>query len=286
VPYTVGEFALGLEGLGLLRAGPAASDDALMARVGELEAIVRSLDDPWFSSAALGAELGVVPGYARWASVYDEPNPLVIVEEPAARHALTGWPRPSRVLDVGCGTGRHSAHLVELGHTVTGIDVSPEMLQVARRKAPGARFVEGPMAPLPFDDGEFDGAVCALALSHVADIEEPIAELARVVRPGGQLVISDFHPFMVLLGGQGAFRAADGTPNFVASHAHLPSRVLAAVARAGLTVVGCAEPTWTLEAARLSFPGMSDALYEEAIAGLPLAIVWSLGRPDAAEPAP
>src|SRR5260370_21478094 len=98
-----------------------------MTRVGELEAIVRSLDDPSFSSAALGAELGVVPGYARWASVYDEPNPLVIVEEPAARQALTGWPRPWRVLDVGCGTGRHSAHPGELGQTVTRIDASPEM---------------------------------------------------------------------------------------------------------------------------------------------------------------
>ena len=286
MPYTVGQFALGLEGLGLLRAGPVASDEALAARVAELAAIVDSLDDAWFASAALGAELGVVPGYARWASVYDDPNPLVIVEEPAVRHALAGWPRPWRVLDVGCGTGRHSAYLVELGHTVTGVDVSPEMLHVARRKTRAARFVEGPMAPLPFDEGQFDGAVCALALSHVANINEPIAELARVVRPGGRLVVSDFHPFMVLLGGQAGFRTTDGTPNFVASHAHLPSRMLDAVGRAGLTVLDCAEPTWTLEAAQLSFPGMSVALYEEAIAGLPLAIVWQLARTSAAEPTP
>ena len=256
----------------------ASSDEALATRTTELTAIVDALDDPWFASAALGPQLGVVPGYARWAPVYDAPNPLVIVEEPAARQALAGWPRPGRVLDVACGTGRHSAYLVELGHAVTGIDVSPEMLQVARQKARGAQFVEGPMAPLPFDDAEFDGALCALALSHVADIDAPIAELARVLRPGGRLVVSDFHPFMVLLGGQAGFRATDGTPNFVASHAHLPSRMLDAAARAGLTVVECVEPTWTLEAAQLSFPGMSAALYAEAIAGLPLAIVWQLAR--------
>jgi len=54
--------------------------------------------------------------------------------------------------------------------------------------------------------------------------------------------------------------------------------MLGVLARAGLTVVDCLEPLWTRDAALASFPGMSDRLYEEAIAGLPLAIIWMLRR--------
>jgi ubiquinone/menaquinone biosynthesis C-methylase UbiE len=278
VPFTVGEFALGLEGLALLRAGPFASDERLAARVAELVGVAGALDHDGFAAPAFGPEADVLDGYARWAPVYERPNPLVMVEEPVVRAALDAWPRPRRVLDAACGTGRHAEYLTALGHTVTGLDVSPDMLALARRRVPGARLVEAPLAPLPFEDAEFDAAVCALALSHVADPSDAIAELARVVRPGGPVVVSDFHPFMVLIGGQGGFRTEDGTPGFVTSYAHLTGATLAAFARAGLTVRGCDEPTWTLDAARVSFPGITDRLYEEAIAGLPLSIVWQLAR--------
>ena len=278
MPFTVGQFALGLEGLALLRAGPFASDELLAARVAELAGIAGDLDNEVFARAAFGPPVDVLRGYEQWAPVYGRANPLVMVEEPVVRAAMDTWPRPLRVLDAACGTGRHTAYLVERGHTVTGLDVSPDMLAVARERVPDTRLVEAPLASLPFEDGEFDAAVCALALSHVPDPAESIAELARVVGPGGPLILSDFHPFMVLLGGQGGYRAEDGTPAFVPSHAHLPGPTLATFARAGLTVRACAEPLWTLDAARVSFPGISDALYEQAIAGLPLAIVWQLAR--------
>jgi len=134
------------------------------------------------------------------------------------------------------------------------------------------------MDPLPFEAGEFDAAVCALALSHVADIAGPIAEMARVVRPGGHLVVTDFHPFMILLGGQAAFRTVHSTMHYVPSYVHLPGQVLEVLASTGLTPLACTEPTWTRAAAQLAFPGMSTRFYEEAIAGLPLAIVWQLAR--------
>jgi SAM-dependent methyltransferase len=278
VPFTVGQFALGLEGLALLRTGPFASDELLAARVAELVALADARDESAFAGPAFGPEADVLHGYAQWAPVYGRANPLVMVEEPLVHAALAAWPRAQRVLDAACGTGRHTAALAELGHAVTGLDVSPDMLALARQRVPDARFVEAPLVPLPFEDGEFDAAVCALALTHLADPADAIAELARVVRPGGPLVISDFHPFMVLLGGQAGFRAADGTPGFVASYAHLPGQTLDTFARAGLAVQTCDEPRWTLDAARVSFPGISDPLYEEAIAGLPIAIVWQLER--------
>jgi len=279
VPYTTGQFALGLEGLALLRAGPFDTDEALVARVAELREVANALDQPEYAGEATGGEIALSRGYAMWAASYDRSfNPLLEVEEPVVRAEVASWPSPSRVLDAACGTGRHTALLVELGHTVCGIDISLEMLAVARDKVPGARFLEGSMLPLPFDDGEFDAALSALALSHFVDPEGPVAELARVVRPGGRIVISDFHPYMVLLGGQAVFRTEGGVPHFVASHAHLPGHMLGVFHEAGLRVTACVEPTWTRAAALGTFPGMSATLFEEAIAGIPLAIVWALTR--------
>ena len=84
-----------------------------------------------------------------------------------------------------CGSGRHAAYLASLGHRVIGIDATPDMLDLARAKAPTARFETADLAALPLPDGSVDLAVCALALTHCADLGPPISELARVVRPGG-----------------------------------------------------------------------------------------------------
>jgi SAM-dependent methyltransferase len=276
VPYTVGQFALALQGLALLRGGPTASDEVLAARVRELVDLTAVLDHRDLAGPAFGSEVGVRDGYADWSRCYDGPNPLIAVEEPAVDRVVATWPTPWAVLDAGCGTGRHSIRLRAAGHRVTGLDASPEMLAVAQPKVPAGRFVEGRLDHLPFRDGDFDGAVCALALSHFADPSPVISELARVVHADGRLVISDFHPFMVLIGGQAAFRLDDGETHFVRSYAHLPGVMLHAFDRAHVRVVECAEPTWTFDAAAIAFPGISRALFDEAIAGLPLAVVWHL----------
>jgi ubiquinone/menaquinone biosynthesis C-methylase UbiE len=279
VPYTVGQFALGLEGIALFRSGATASEEALETRVAELTALARVLGDPSLAAEATGPEVDLARGYAQWAAGYDdEANPLVAIEEPAVRVAIDTWEPHRRVLDAACGTGRHSAWLVQRGHHVMAIDQSPEMLAVARQKVPDVEFQEAELTALPFPDGEFDAAVCALALSHCPDLAGPVTELARVVRPGGRIVISDFHPFMILLGGQAAFRTGDGTPRFVRSYPHLLGVVLPLLDRVGLQVIDCAEPTWTFEAAAPAFPGMSPELFHEALAGLPLAVVWNLER--------
>ena len=80
---------------------------------------------------------GVRAGYDRWASVYDhDHNPLPALEEPHVREAL-GDVRHLDVLDLGCGTGRHTAWLAAAGARVTGVDFSHEMLGRARRKVTG-----------------------------------------------------------------------------------------------------------------------------------------------------
>jgi arsenite methyltransferase len=101
-------------------------------------------------------------------------------------------PEPGEViLDVGCGPGFYVADLLERGATVTGVDSSPAMLAIARKRAPGALLLEGTATQLPLEDAAFDRALSVQVLEYVADVDGALAELRRVLRPGGRLVIWD-----------------------------------------------------------------------------------------------
>jgi ubiquinone/menaquinone biosynthesis C-methylase UbiE len=113
------------------------------------------------------------------------------------------------VLDAACGTGRYAIPLAEAGARVSGLDSSEEMLAHARRKAADCGISldlrTGDLHALPFEDESFDLVLSALALCHVPDLRSVMAEFARVLRPGGRVVISDFHPFCLLIGWRTAF---------------------------------------------------------------------------------
>ena len=97
-----------------------------------------------------------------------------------------------RALDVATGTGDLA---VELGRRVgpegevVGSDFSEEMLTLARRKAPGLRFEWGNALDLPYEDGRFDAATVGFGARNFSDLDRGLAEMARVVRPGGRVVV-------------------------------------------------------------------------------------------------
>ena len=94
---------------------------------------------------------------------------------------------PTHVLEVGCGWGEFAARVqAELDATVVAIDLSPRMVQLAQERGVDARV--GDVQQLPFEDGSFDCAVANWMLYHAPDIDRALAELARVLRPGGRLV--------------------------------------------------------------------------------------------------
>jgi SAM-dependent methyltransferase len=94
---------------------------------------------------------------------------------------------PRRILEVGGGPGELAARMqAELGAEVVMIDVSPRMVELARGRDVDARVADA--QDLGFDDGEFDCAVAAWMLFHLADVDGGVAELARVLRDGGRLV--------------------------------------------------------------------------------------------------
>ncbi|GAA1518021.1 class I SAM-dependent methyltransferase [Kribbella lupini] len=92
--------------------------------------------------------------------------------------------------DIGCGTGRLAPYLSSQGLSPRGVDLSPGMVEVARRDHPGFTFEVGDLRHLPFEDASLAGVVCWFSLIFLPPTErEPaFAELARVVRPGGYFV--------------------------------------------------------------------------------------------------
>ena len=98
-------------------------------------------------------------------------------------------------LDVACGTGaltRALGRRVGPSGRVVGMDFSSGMLDGARRRSPGMTWVQGDALELPFGDGEFDAATIAFGLRNLADPTTGLAEMARVVRPGGRMVVLEF----------------------------------------------------------------------------------------------
>ena len=276
-------YLLGLEGLALLR-------DWLREGTGadrRLKEIRALLDDRCIAGEPAPQELGVEEGYAVWASSYDEAdNPLIAVEEPIALSMLAGLPA-GRALDAACGTGRYAGRLEELGHAVTGVDASPEMLSLARRRSPRADLRAGRLEALPLEDDGFDVAVCALAITHLPALGPPVSELARVLRPGGRLVITGMHPMLSALGGDALFSRPDGQPLFVRESIHLHGAWLDAFAAAGLHLRACAEPAWRADTVAMigKAAGRIPEALEQALVGLPCVLVWELEAPPRVSPA-
>jgi demethylmenaquinone methyltransferase/2-methoxy-6-polyprenyl-1,4-benzoquinol methylase len=112
----------------------------------------------------------------------------------ATRAALDLGPG-ERVLDVGAGTGVSTVEMARDGAFAVGADLSVGMLRAGRRTRPNVPLVAGDALRLPFPDGSFDAVTISFALRNVVDVEAALAELGRVTRPGGRLVICEFsHP--------------------------------------------------------------------------------------------
>ncbi|MDO8434403.1 MAG: methyltransferase domain-containing protein [Candidatus Binatus sp.] len=178
-------------------------------------------------------------GYDRWAEVYDiDGNPLIALEAPEVQRML-GEVRGLDVADVGAGTGRHSIRLVAAGANVVALDLSEGMISAARAK-PGIERVRYVIADcgatLPLRDRSFDRVLTCLLADHVASLDLFFAELRRICRRGGFIVLSTVHPAMHLRGVRARFTdPASGQKIYPVSYEFAISDYVMAARRAGLT---------------------------------------------------
>lgn len=285
-------YVIGLEGLALLRSFAGEHDrEFVTERIAEVR---RLLDDKALANAAVEvAQVDAAEGYRVWSRTYDEGrNTAFDIDEPLVDDILDNIPL-GVALDAACGTGRWAGRLAARGHRVIGVDGSPDMLAHARNRVPVADLRLGELDRLPVEDDAVDLVVCTLALTHVRALGPVFAEFARVVRPGGHVVIADMHPERLRRGMIPSLRRDNGQPARLASYHHLVGDYLRAALAAGLELRGCVEPTGddnpkrTVASTELGpwevWPWSLADLVPEAAhassAGVPVMIVWHFRAP-------
>jgi len=238
-------YLLGIEGIALLDAWAGDHDRAFTeARLAEIRRLLN--DEKLRDRGVLVERVSAVTAYAQWAAGYDAEagGGLFAADEPVVAGYLAGR-KPGVALDAACGTGRFAGFLAERGYRVIGVDSSPDMLAHARRRVPDGEFHVAGLDRLPLPDQSVDVIVCALALVHVARLDPVLAEFARVLRPGGNLVISDIHHELVTRGSVITARGPAGEPCIVNTYRHQTGDYLRAALRVGLQVRWCEEPRVT-----------------------------------------
>jgi len=210
-------------------------------------------------------ELHPLHAYARWAEAYPPHahNPLMRAEEAAVLELL---PEAAGkvALDLACGTGRYARHLRARGsRRVVAADFSLEMLRAGRDD--NLPLVCADWLALPIPDGFFDLVVSGLAAGHIEDLAGALRELARVLKPGGVVVYSDFDPIGYFMGWRRTFTDVNGRTLAIRHYPHLFSDHFAAAEAAGLRIDAVREPCAVDEYGRRAWGEMPAALVIRAM---------------------
>lgn len=219
---------------------------------------------------------------AVWSATTDDGPFNGLLERPALRSLVPASLAGTAVLDAGCGSGAQAQWLLDQGAEVTGVDLSPRMIEEARRRCQGrGRFLVADLAePLPIEPQSLDGITSSLALHYVRDWSVPLQSFASALRPGGWVVISLDHPFGPRLPSQhgGYFDTELVTDTWRKADVEVSQRfwkrplsaVAAAFADAGFAIDRIAEPRPSQEAIDRYPADLAD------LAGIPLFIVYRL----------
>ena len=152
--------------------------------------------------------------YNRWASNYDTVvNKTRDLEAVALREALTGLIFEN-ALEIGCGTGKNTAWLLENSQKLIAVDFSAEMLEKAKSKIldPKIEFLQMDIRDYwPFANDNFDLTTCSLILEHIQDLDFVFGQAQKVLRPGGHFYLGELHPFKQYQGSKARFETENGT---------------------------------------------------------------------------
>lgn len=187
----------------------------------------------------------VASAYDRWAETYDADSN--VTRDLAAR--FLRWirlvPRGAAVLELGCGTGKNTEWLLDQGAaSVIGLDFSAGMLvQASRLTSPRGQFLRHDIRQRwPCADASMDLVLDSLVLEHIADVKPIFHEAARVLRPGGEMVVCELHPARQMHGRQAEFTDPETSERMrIPAFLHDVSEYVNAALQAGLQLLGMEE---------------------------------------------
>ena len=158
--------------------------------------------------------MNVQDAYAEWSHTYDDDRNLTRdLDEEVMRRNFAGA-KYQAALEIGCGTGKNTALLLEIADSVQAIDFSEAMIDRARRrlKSASVEFMVADLTkPWPVPDSSINLISCNLVLEHIENLSFIFAEAARVLANDGHIFVSEFHPFRQYQGTQARFRRENET---------------------------------------------------------------------------
>lgn len=163
-------------------------------------------------------------GYDKYASVYDKKNDFLNQFEGEVILKMIRGIDGKKVLDVGCGTGRLVKKLLERNAIVTGIDVSEEMLKIARKKFKTSEFIEEDAEKLSFKDDSFDIVTASFLIVHLKNLRKFFDEAYRVLKPGGVFIVTNINQRKAP-----KLKTAKNEDVIITSFYHIPDHVISAL---------------------------------------------------------
>jgi malonyl-CoA O-methyltransferase len=168
--------------------------------------------------------MSIQNAYNEWSQSYDtDENRTRDLDQRIMQETLTGQQFRS-ILEIGCGTGKNTALLVDVGESVHALDFSQGMIEKAREKvkAENVHFSIADLTQMwPCEDDAYDLIVCNLVLEHVEDLSFIFSEAFRVLEGGGEMVINELHPFRQYEGTKARFKKEEGVSEIPAFVHHI-----------------------------------------------------------------
>jgi ubiquinone/menaquinone biosynthesis C-methylase UbiE len=224
--------------------------------------------------------------YDTWSQSYDnQPDNLMLaLDQTLCSTLLEQIPLNGKtIVDVGCGTGRHWATLFARSPSrLVGYDVSAGMLEVLKKKYSRAEtyLLSGPTLT-GLEDASCDLVLSTLTIAHIPDLPAAMTEWCRVLKPGGKMLITDYHPAALAKGGQRTFREGD---NLIAvrNHVYPIQQLLAITGSLGLQEVSVTEKKID-DSMRPYYEKQNAMSVFRRFLGVPIIYGIHLKKPDAAK---
>jgi ubiquinone/menaquinone biosynthesis C-methylase UbiE len=187
--------------------------------------------------------MSVQEAYSQWAATYDADRNLTRdLDGRVTRETLATWPGRS-ILEIGCGTGKNTTFLAQIGRHVHALDFTDEMIRQAQAKVTTGNVafsIADLTKPWPRAAASADLVICNLVLEHIEGLPFIFAEAARCLLAGGRFFICELHPFRQYQGTKANFQRGDGRTEIDAFTHHISDYIEAANAN-GLSLLSLKE---------------------------------------------